>query len=106
MTAPSAIVGPLALPVGGRELYIARRDQVLGDDHRLGVGGDGHIAVDIQGQFGLSALGFDRVDSADLDPGDPHLVTRIDRRGRGEVRGDRLRSEERLAHEHAAAAHQ
>ncbi len=38
MTAPSAIVGPRL--VGGRELDIAGGDQILGDDHGLGVGGD------------------------------------------------------------------
>ncbi len=81
-------------PVGRRELDIPRRDQVLGDDHRLCVDRHGHIAVDMQGHLGLGALGFDRVDGADLDAGHPHLVTRVDRRGRGEVRGDGLRAEE------------
>ena len=90
---------PVAVPVGRRELDVARRDQILGDDHGLGVGRHGHVAVDLQDHLGLGALGFDRVDGADLDAGHPHLVAGVDRRGRGEVRGDGLRAEEHLAHQ-------
>ena len=48
ITAPSAIVGPVALPVRRGQLHVAGRDQVLRDDHGLGIGGHGDAAVDLR----------------------------------------------------------
>ena len=82
-----------ARPVGRGQLDVTRRDEILGDDHRLRIGRDGHVAIDVHDQLRLGALRFDRRDGADLDPGDPHLVAGVDRGGGGEVGGDRLRRE-------------
>ena len=81
-------VGTTVHPERRGQLHVAGADQIPGDDHRLRVGGDGHLVVDDEGHPRLGALRFDVFDGADPDPGDPHLVTGVDRGGGGEQRGD------------------
>ena len=57
----------VTVSVGRRQLDVTRRDQVLRDDHGLGIGGHGHVAIDLQGHLRLRALRLDRIDLADLD---------------------------------------
>ena len=56
--------------VGGCQLDVTRRDQVLRDDDRLGVGRNRDAVVDVHGHLGLRALQA-RMDSMvpDLHPG-------------------------------------
>ena len=97
---------PVALPVCRRELHIARRDQILRDDHGLGVGRHRYVAVDLEDQLGFGALGFDALDGADFDAGHPHLVAGIDGRRRREIRGDGFGTKEDLAHQEHRSGHQ
>ncbi len=95
-----------AVPIGRRKLNVAGGHQVRGDDHRLRVRRNRHVMVDLEDHLGLRALRLNGFDGADFHTRNPHLVMRIDRGGRGEVGGDRLRPEERVANEHGGSGDQ
>lgn len=65
------------------ELNVPRHDQILGDDHALASSGIGTLGSTLRTSLawvpsGLVA-GFS---GADLDAGDPHVITRVDAGGR------------------------
>ena len=80
------------------QLNESRAHQVLGDDDGFGVGRDGHVSIDRQRHLCLRTLRLDGLDRADLHPGNPDLVTGINRRRVGEVCGDRRRLQDGVAH--------
>ena len=88
-----------AVDIGRRELDVPGGDQVLGHDHRVRLGGDGHSTIDRQCHRHLLGLTPNPVDGADFHACDAHLITGIDTGRAGEVRGDRGGAEEGVVYQ-------
>ena len=90
-------------PISRCQLDEPGTDKILGDDHRVGISGDGHAALDAEGHLRPGALRLDRLDGTHPDPGNPNLVSGVDRLGTGEIGGNRCRLQSGVTDQHCQA---
>jgi hypothetical protein len=57
---------------------VLRAEDRLDPDRRAGLGAEPRLVLDLEGDLDVVAVQVDLLDLADLDPGDPHLVARLE----------------------------